>query len=178
MHGLVSLLSQPYYDQVNALWQGLEEKFHLRGIQVTPYPHFSWQIAQDYDFDRMEAILQKIAAQTHPFDARTTGIGMFTGPRPVIYIPVVKSLELMQFHSQVWEKTLPASQGLSSYYAPPSWVPHISLAYEDVEKANIASVIEYLAFHPYNWEMKVDNIALIYEPSGETGKLKYHFKFA
>ncbi len=177
MHGLVSLLPQPYYNQVITLWQELEENFHLKGIRVTPYPHFSWQIAQDYSFDHLEIILKEIAAQARPFSVRTTGIGIFTGPKPVIYIPVVKSQQLTAFHEQVWEKTLPASQGVSRYYAPQSWVPHISLAYDDVEKANAASIIEYLAFSAYNWEIEVNHIGLIYEPSGEIGKLKYQFQF-
>ena len=56
-------------------------------------------------------------------------------------------------------------------------MPHISLAYEDVNRDNIGRVMERLAFRIFYWEMVVDNIALIYEPTGEIGKLEFRFEF-
>ncbi len=40
MHGLVSLLPEPHYTRVENIWQELETRFGLSGIQVTPYPPF------------------------------------------------------------------------------------------------------------------------------------------
>ena len=173
MHGLVSILPQPYYAQVEALWQELESEHRLQGIRVTPLPHFSWQIAREYDFERLETILRDIAARTPPFTVRTTGLGLFTGFRPVLFIPVIKNAALLQLHTMIWEQTQPASQGLSFYYNPEHWTPHISLAYEDIDAANIGPILQALTFRPFNWEMTIDNIALIYEPEGEIGKLKF-----
>ena len=55
MHGIVSLLPQPYYSEVEKLWDRLENNFGLSGIRVTPFPHFSWQIGENYD----EPLLRK-----------------------------------------------------------------------------------------------------------------------
>jgi 2'-5' RNA ligase len=173
MHGLVSLLPQPYFQQVEALWQELETNYHLHGIQITPLPHFSWQIAQDYDFAQLEAIIRDIAEQTPPFVVRTTGLGLFTGFRPVLFIPVVKDAGLVRLHAEIWERSQAASQGQSIYYSPNHWVPHISLAYEDIDAQNIGLILQALTFRTFNWEMTIDNIALIYEPEGEIGKLKF-----
>ncbi|MEW5871390.1 MAG: 2'-5' RNA ligase family protein [Chloroflexota bacterium] len=177
MHGLVSLLPPPYYQQVEALWQELADEHHLQGIRVTPYPHFSWQIAQSYQFDDLEEILQQIALTTAPIVIRTTGIGIFTGPRPVIFIPVVKNAGLVNLHQEIWAHTQPVSQGLSPYYAPSHWVPHISLAYEDVDQNNIMALMQKLAFRTFNWEMTIDNFALIYEPDGQIGALSAKIQF-
>jgi 2'-5' RNA ligase len=55
-------------------------------------------------------------------------------------------------------------------------MPHVSLAYEDVNRGNVGRVMEHLAWQSFDWEMVVDNIALIYEPTGEIGTLKYKFE--
>lgn len=178
MHGLVSLLPSPYYEQVKALWTELEEDCGLQGIKTTPYPHFSWQIAQDYDFDSLEQIIRDVAQNSPPLTTRTTGIGIFTGLSPVIFIPLIKTVELMRFHAMLWERTRAAAKGLSPYYSPETWTPHISLAYGDTDKENIAGVMAKLAFRSFTWEMTIDHLALIYEPTGEIGTLRYHFKFS
>lgn len=173
MHGLISLLPTEHTQKVEAIWQELEDEFGITGIHVTPYAHFSWQITSDYDFDRLEKIIREIAAQTPPFTIHTAGLGIFTGIRPVIYISVVKDEHLMQLHQRIWQACQNVASGLSPYYAPPNWMPHISLAYEDIHEQNIGPVMQKLVFRTYNWEMQIDNIALIYELDGETGKLKF-----
>lgn len=177
MHGLVSLLPHPYYEHVEELWKELEEDHGLIGIRVTPYPHFSWQIAQEYDFDRLEEIVREISAETAPFLVHTTGVGLFTGPRPVIFVPLVKSRALMDLHQTIWERTQTVSRGISPYYDPYAWMPHISLALEDVDEQNVAGVMSTLAFRPFRWEMMIDNLALIYEPPGAVGELKFKVEF-
>jgi 2'-5' RNA ligase len=178
MHGLVSLLPEPFYQQVEGIWQTLEGEAGLNGIRVTPYPHFSWQNAQDYDLERLQPILEQIASQTRPFAVRTSGIGLFCGEQPVIYIALVKTLELMRFHSMVWDSILGTSSAASPYYSPGNWVPHISLAYGDVTIENIGQTMKSLAFQSYAWEMQVDNFAYIYEPQGAIGQIRFRIPFA
>jgi 2'-5' RNA ligase len=174
---LVSLLPSPYYEQVEILWQELNEQHGLQGIRVTPYPHFSWQIAGDYDIEALERAMRQIADECPPFQVRTAGLALFTGHRPVLYIPVVKDPNLMALHTRIWEAGLQAGQQASPYYSPAAWMPHISLAYEDVTPENIGALVEKLAFRSFAWEMTVDNIALIYEPNGEIGALKFKHTF-
>lgn len=178
MHGLVSLLPTPFYAQVEETWQELERDFGLVGIRVTPYPHFSWHIAEDYDFQRLEAIMRGIAAQVRPFVVHTTGLALFTGEKLVIYVPIVKTARLVELHALIWEHTAQVSQGRSAYYAPEFWMPHISLAYEDVNRDNLGRVVERLAFRSFDWEMVIDNVALIYEPTGKIGELKFKAELA
>lgn len=178
MHGLVSLLPAPYYQQVEALWQELETEHGLRGIHVTPLPHFSWHIAEDYDFYALEHSLLNLARSKSPIAVRTAGLGIFSGVRPVLYIAVVKDLALNRLHSEIWQASEPHAQQLSPHYQPQFWMPHISLAYEDLNADNLPQVVQQFAFRPFNWEMQIDNIALIYEPEGEVGRLKFHINFS
>lgn len=178
MHGLVSLLPSPCYEEVISLWEELETAHGLAGVQVTPFPHFSWQIAEDYDLDRLEVQMREIAQNTAAFEVRTAGLGIFTGPKPVVFIPIVKTSPLIQFHTLLWERTEGISKGRSLYYSPQYWIPHITLAFEDVDPANIAPVMSTLAFRSFAWTMEVDNLAFGYQPVGEVGTLKYQYDFA
>ena len=85
---------------------------------------------------------------------------------------------LMEVHDRLWHAAQDASAGLSPYYSPTNWMPHISLAYQDVSRDNIGALMEKLSFRSFNWEMTIDNIALIYEPDGEIGALKFKHIFS
>lgn len=102
MHGLVSLLDKKHYALVEEIWQELEIDCRLKGIHVTPLPHFSWQIAEDYAWEALENALQELAFEAEQFKVRTNGLALFTGEEPVVYIPVVRTKELSRFHEMIW----------------------------------------------------------------------------
>ncbi len=178
MHGIVSLLPQPYYKNVESLWDELENQFGLKEIRVTPFPHFSWQIGEEYDLSALALVLSTVAKQTKPFPVTTTGIGIFSGTNPVIFIPVIKSPQLVRFHQQVWKALSNTGLGISDYYSPQNWVPHISLAYMDVNQQNIGGIIRHLAFQTFNWEFEVNNFVFIHEPDGTVGEKKFQIEFS
>jgi len=88
MHGIVSLLPSPFYEKVEEIWKGLEKEAGITGVKVTPYPHFSWQIANNYNFVELEKVMKDIAYKSKPFMVYTAGLGIFTGKKPIIFIPV------------------------------------------------------------------------------------------
>jgi 2'-5' RNA ligase len=177
MHGIVSILDEPHCALVESLWQELEEECGLTGIRVTPIPHFSWQLALDYDFRSLALVLKGLADAALPFTVRTTGLAMFTGPRPVLQIPLVRDAALSEFHRTVWYAVRGLSNTLSPLYAPEAWVPHITLAHSDVTQPALLCALERLVGSTFNWEIVVDNIALVYQLDGQVGELKYRLKF-
>ncbi len=177
MHAVVSLLPQPYYSQVENIWNQLEDDYGLHGIRVTPFPHFSWQGAEEYDELSLEKVLNRIAERSTPFTVHTTGLGIFSGVQPVIFIPVVKSPQLVNFHRSIWDEMAATGSSISQYYNPENWVPHISLAYADVTPEKMGAAMQKLSFQTYNWEFEVNNFACIYEPAGEIGKIPFRADF-
>jgi 2'-5' RNA ligase len=177
MHGIVSLLPEPYYSRVFSIWDELETRYRLNGIRATPYPHFSWQIGQHYPAQELKRAMQSIAAETAPLKISTAGLGVFTGRSPVLYIPVVKTAALDALHIRIWERFTTFGEGISSDYSPMAWMPHISLAYLDLTAANIGPVLADLTQHYFTWDMYIDNIAFIYQPSGKTGQLRLSVAF-
>ena len=139
MNGIVSLLDDHHYEQVERLWTKIGNHFGLRGIYRTPYPHFSYHVANDYDWGRLPSVLQEIARETAVFPITTSGLGIFTGLNPVLYIPVVRTAALSLLHERVWTAVSPASNNSQTYYSPTNWLPHITLAQHDLTPENLPS---------------------------------------
>lgn len=177
MHAIVTVLDSKSYSRIIALWQELETECGLTGIRSTPIPHFSWHIAQDYDFSKLLPGIQEIVASTVPFIGRTSGLGLFTRENPVLYFPLVRTSNLTDLHSRVWERAIRYSQAPSPYYEPEAWMPHITLAYGDLNQATLGCAIEKFAFQMSNWEITVDNLAVVYQSDSQVGELKSKFPF-
>jgi 2'-5' RNA ligase len=177
MHAIVSLLDEHHSGLVEALWRELETDCGLAGVSLTPLPHFSYHIATEFDFKRLETALGELAARTLPFTVHASGLGLFTGPSPVLYVSLIKDARLASFHQTVWELVNPVAIGASSHYTPEVWVPHITLAYGDVSTDKLDCAMNKLAFRTYNWEIRVDHLALVYQLSGQVGRLQSKFPF-
>jgi 2'-5' RNA ligase len=155
----------------------LEQHCGLIGVRVTPLPHFSWLIADEYNLLSIRPILKEICDATSPFTVMTTGLGIFSGVVPVIYIPVVKNNRLVQLHHLIWEATFSMSRDSSFYYSPEMWLPHITLAHGDVDRENLNCAVSSLAFSDFNWEIPVDHLTLVYQAEGQEGWLRMRFDF-
>ncbi len=174
MHGIVSLLDNDHNQLVEEIWADLEREFSVQGVYITPYPHFSYHVAQAYDIDKIEPVLQRITSNITTFNVKTSGLGVFTGTSPVLYIPVVRSLELTQLHEELWQEISPVSSGVQEYYNPDQWMPHITIGFGDISKDKLLQMIPLLAERDFNWEITVNNIALIYD-TGTKQELKSRF---
>ena len=174
MHGIVSLLDNEHYQLVEDLWAELQREFSVQGVYITPYPHFSYRAAQYYDVHELAPILERITSNITTFQVRTSGLGMFTGAHPVLYIPVVRSQELTELHQELWEVIPTADSGVQEYYHPDQWMPHITIGFGDINKDNLSRIIPWLAERAFNWEITINNLALIYD-TGTKQELKARF---
>ncbi|HTT73508.1 MAG TPA: 2'-5' RNA ligase family protein [Thermoplasmata archaeon] len=166
-HGVVSLLGPSDRDRVIGIWQGIEHRLGLRGIWVMPYPHFSYQIAGEYDEPGLEAALERLAATTAPFEVRTSGVATFGPPWPVVYLAVEKSPGLEELHDRIARACAPHARELSEYYVGARWTPHVSLAYGNeadgtaLTAAEVDAVLALLGRGAYRWTLRVDNLAFV-----------------
>lgn len=178
MHAIVSVIDPEHYARVEALWHELELKCGLSGIRATPIPHFSWHIADKYDFDPLQVEVRQIAGLTRPFSIHTGGLGLFTRENPVLYFPIVRTSLLSKIHQEIWDRVTPLSQKLSPYYAPELWMPHITLAHGDVNLPSLSCVVERLAFQVIAWEITIDNLAVVSQVDENVGELQFRIQLA
>jgi len=167
MMAVVSLLDERHDLQVRALWGELARDFGPRRVtEIVRDPHVTYQGAEDYDLDRLDTALCAVAAATAPFTISTTGLGIFTGPQPVLYLAVVRSAALTTFHTALWDAIGTAGRDYSPLYAPAGpWTPHITLAQWDLTPENIGPIAARLATRPLGWEIPIDNLAVLRRPS-------------
>ena len=178
MQSVVTLLDDQHYARVEAIWEELCQKFDVRGMYVTAYPHFSYQVADLYDDEACERYLRELAQRTRPFRVRTAGLGIFTVANPILYVSIVRSPQLNGLHHDIWDGIRQAAVpgAVSHYYQPEAWVPHITLAQGDIDQDKLAEIVRRLSARNFHWEITVNNLCMIYDTGKEQG-VRCRFNF-
>ena len=177
MQSVVSLLDDRHYARVEAIWEELKQKFDVRGMYVQSYPHFSFQVAEQYDERACESYLRELASRTRPFRVRTAGLGIFTVANPILYIPVVRSPALSELHLEVWRNVTQSVPGaVAHYYHPEEWSPHVTLAHGDIDQEKLAEIVRLLSRRNFHWEFNVTNLSIIYDTGRQQG-IRCRFDF-
>jgi 2'-5' RNA ligase len=161
VYGLVALLDPGSHARVEALWEELSTRFGVHGLSLTPVPHFSFHVAESYDFDALTHITAAATAAIPVFNARTNGLGIFTGARPVLYIPVTRTPALTMLHHRLWDVLSAVAVNPVMYYHPDQWRPHITLAHGDVDHDTLAEIIRLLSARSFLWDLRVDTLAVL-----------------
>lgn len=162
MDGIAACLDTAHTALVRDLWDELSRSFSIDALlRKTPIPHFSFHVAERYDQAQIESVLHQFAELQKPFQVRATGLGLFTGERPVLYIPIVRSLELSQIQASLWPHLTECAVGTSNHYHPERWLPHITLAHGDLSPENLPRVIQHWIGRSFDWSITINNISFI-----------------
>ncbi len=177
MHAVVSLCAEPTTKAVKDLWAELANDFGVRHLaEVLPYPHISYQIARHYEESQLTSRVEQLAHQATPFSLQASGLALFTGLHPVLYVPVVRSSELSHFHQRLWQAISHTGEGIPAYYEPNFWMPHITLAEHDLQVASLKQIMARLFTRELVWEIRIDNLAIIWD-TGTQQELRSQFYF-
>lgn len=177
MYAITTMLDASADEKTRSLWRFLECDCHLEGIRLTPWPHFSWLGAQEADDAGVKQQLTNLAALFEPFTVQTVGFGVFTGAAPVLYLPIVKNRMLLEMHEMVWNSTLPHLKDVNFYYEPKGWVPHVTLAFRDLEARRLACAVEELISMPLEFLITVNHFEFaFYNGEALMGVERYWFK--
>lgn len=163
MHAVVSLLDDSSSRMVEKLWAEIEREFGIRGVYQTPFPHISYHVSGEYDVDKVKMVMQVFARHTAPFRVRCCGLGVFTGPLPVLYMPIVRSPQLAEFQHELWHQVTKSSGNPDFMYRPARWVPHITLARDDLAQRALGAIVRKLCTLELNQQVTISNLALIYD---------------
>lgn len=173
LQALLSILPEPFYSEISELWEKLENKFDVKFIQNSvPFPHFTWNVAEEYLIKDKLEYFRKGFKKVDSFVVKTSGIGVFTGDKKVLYIPIKPTEELLNYHEYIWNLCEINKTQMNEYYSPENWFPHITLAVEDIKTENIGKVVEFLADTKFKYEIKIDNITSVYREVGKELKVE------
>lgn len=161
MIAIASLLDTKASERVSEIIGNLEQKFGLTGVKVTPYPHLTALTAEIPDMDELKEYLELTCLETRNITVRTTGIGVFPGPNPVIFIPVLRTNSLNDLHGRLHRDISEMSTEMGVYYNPNLWLPHITLALGDTTPELLGPVLAFLCDYNFNWEITLDNLTIM-----------------
>ncbi len=171
---LVALFDADHDASVRAIWQDLEEQCGLTGIQATPFPHFSFHVAEQYQLSGLDEAIEELLPLIPPFGVRTSGLTVFTGAQVVVAVQVVATQRLLELHQILWTRTGHFGKNLNPYYAPGEWVPHITLANRDVSPEKMKCLANLLSSRPLAWDIQVDKLAVVCVQNGESNVYKQY----
>jgi 2'-5' RNA ligase len=163
MVGVVSLLDAASDRTVRALWAELDERYGLReAVRRVPFPHCSYHVAEGYDLPRAVEALRRVAAQTQPFAVSITGLGAFEQPEPVLYLAIERNAALDALHALLWRELAQPdiAHGPMAIYAPPTWVPHITLAMGDLTLDALRTIQAHMAGRDLRRQVWVSDLTL------------------
>ncbi len=175
MFAIISKLDPESSETVNALWRKLCEACGLTAIYDLPLPHLTWMVADDLDIQKTLPILAQICERAAPLTLHTFGLGVFTGEKPVLYLPLVKSIEMIHLHEQIWDQLSPFSRDQKLYYSPRLWVPHITLAINDLTKDTLACAVNTIAFETIELFIQIENLAIARYEKKKAGEILEEF---
>ena len=163
MLAITSLLNPRNATRIRGIIKALEVKFGLDDVQATPAPHLTYLLANvtERKTHELKEALRRVAATTPPFPAYTTGLGVFPGDNPVIYVPVLRSNDLNGLHQRVLDVTTPICRCTDRYNAPARWLPHLSLALHDTTPDLLGPVLRHLNHETYNLRLNINNLAIL-----------------
>lgn len=162
MLAIASLMNLQADQKTFQIWNLLEELCMLSQVKMAPIPHFSWQSAEDYDLEPLLKTIEECANRTCPFRLYTGGMGIFSGKDPVFYLALVKNHAMIDLHELLWNKAQQYAIKMNSFYQPDFWIPHITLAHQDINSENLSCAIQNLMHAQLMFEFQVDNLAVLY----------------
>ena len=162
MYSITSIFETSDGKNSNDMWQELENHCEFAGLKKTTIPHFSWQTAESYQIDLLKAKLSQISRNICPFKFQTSGIGVFSNHRKVLFLIIVKTRKLMDLHEMIWRETIQLTEAPNLSYSPENWIPHISLNLNELGDDQFICAVKELTKSPLRLEFEVKQIGLIY----------------
>ena len=105
----------------------------------------------------------------------TRGLAAFTGARPILYVPVVRTAELSLRQQQLWDLIGGACTRVVDYYKPSNWVPHVTLAERDLDDERLSLAMRLFSGRRLQWTIEIDNLGFI-DGTGAKQELTARFK--
>lgn len=177
MYVVISELDSISSADVGKIWRELHDACGLKEIYTIPVPHFTWFASDSLDVTSSALMLSKLTANAQSLKIHTFGLGLFTGEHPVLYLPMVKSEEMLRLHREIWDLAVPYCEGPKHYYSPAFWIPHITLALKDLTRENIACGINQIAFETIEHYVTIDSLSIAEYADESLGKTFEKIKF-
>lgn len=165
MYSIASIIR----DEDLLFWDEIERRCSASNLKRTTIPHFSWQTAEDYEFNPLREELANICSNVRPFEIHTSGLGIFPGERRILFLIITKDRLLLDLHEMIWENTILYARQPNKLYSPENWIPHISLNLEALDECDFSCAINELTSKPLNFSFRIEQLGLLFLTMDSSG---------
>ena len=123
-------------------------------------PHISLAVFEQYNPERLHALMKKLAASFPPTPFRLSSIGTFPGKEGVLFLAPVVTDSLLEIHNRVHRALDKVVESSWVYYFPGGWVPHCTLSIRLTWK-KLAKGIELLRRKGFSIHGRCSHLALV-----------------
>lgn len=175
MYAIISEIDAQSSEKVNQIWRKLCNACGLEAIYKIPTPHFTWLVAEALDVEQVKLKLSNVIQDSPHITTHTFGIGLFSGERPILFLPMVKTIEMIQRHQYIWDEIRPYCTDLKLYYSPKFWIPHITLALKDISRENLPCAINEIGFEKIELKVSITSFAIAEHEDEKLGTILERF---
>ena len=175
MYSIISTLdpiSSEAVEQLRSLLEGNCKP--LSKVHVLE-PHMSWLGAEGGDLPAIADRLTDIAHSIKPIELETAGYGIFPGPEPVFYLPVITTRKLLRIHQKLWKELSTDIVSGNQQYRPDHWMPHITVFDVDNKVADdLSCAIRDILLTDFHLKFTIDQFKLAYYQNDQYGYHSVH----
>ncbi len=163
MAGIISLLEGAGAERVERLMDGMAREFGVARGFPGGEPHLSYHLG-DYPPEPPATVrVGRLARETKSFEIQVSGYGVFGGPAPVLYLAVARGPELAALHLAIRAALGGLGFANNPYYEPATWIPHITLAQQNLLASAFPAVAAWLRNQDLQFRARITNLAFARE---------------
>jgi len=164
--GIVSNIEGQPYKDIKRLWTLFERKYDSKAVQAYSHPHICYQAAKTSNAGELKKDLRHLILQIRPFEIEVNGLRHFR--KDVIFLGVKKTRKLAAIHKLVHRFLEAHCQDLFELYFPEHWIPHITLAMEDLSEDNFRRAWREFKGSNIRYKQRVHNVCMVkWHPNGK-----------
>ena len=168
-YAVATIFDLPQEVGVNIAWSKLSQAAEQANLPMHAMLHCSWHVSISYSMPELSERLAEFARVHSAFDVHTVGLGVFTAEKPILYLPIVKTIDMAKIHKDLWNLLVPVSSSLVLYYSPNNWIPHITLCDDYRYIDQMCRFKQMLLFEPLSFRFRVDHLAVIFRNGNDEG---------
>jgi len=157
--GILSILENKQYKEVKKLWKLFEKKYNSTGVQSFNHPNITFQCGKTSNIKQLTNDFQGIISAIKPYEINVSEIGHFN--KEAIYLKVKNSNNLLNINKLINRFLKNYCKELFENYNPQNWVPHITLAMNDLTNKNFENAWHELSNITIEFKQTLHNICIV-----------------
>ena len=159
--GIATLITGSERDEVLRYWDIFEKEYNSIGVRSCDHPNLGFQGGDCSNLDFLKDELSNLCNIISPFEMIVDGFGYFEAPSKVVYLQVMKTNELIEIHKEINIILSKSCISTFQYYTPEYWVPHITLAMDDLSETSFDTFKKRHKDTSPSFNQTISNLALV-----------------